>query len=298
MAISAEHQVDIRVNKLTKAIYAELSAAGKIDPDQFYLLTDDQAGGEAVWGGIAGDIADQSDLQSALGGKADLTALNGYATRQWVEDKNYLTAHQSLADYATKQWVDDKNYLTAHQSLDAYARKANVNVSYSSSTHKITLDADGHTSEIDATDFIKDGMVESARYDAAAKKIVITFNTDAGKSPISVDVAAMVHEYTAGTGLALDGSQFSIDSTVAQKSWVEGKGYALSADIGDATVTINQGGVQKGRFTLNQKGNVTVDLSAGGSDAVWGNIAGDLTAQTDLSAELDGRYTVIATWRE
>ena len=54
-------------------------------------------------------------------------------------------------------------------------------------------------------------MVESARYDADAKVIVISFNTDAGKTPISVDVAAMVHEYTAGTGLTSDGSIFSVN---------------------------------------------------------------------------------------
>jgi len=29
-------------------------------------------------------------------------ALNGYATEQWVENKHYLTEHQSLNDYATK----------------------------------------------------------------------------------------------------------------------------------------------------------------------------------------------------
>ena len=29
-------------------------------------------------------------------------------------------------------------------------------------------------------------------------------------------------------------------------------------------MTINQGGTQKGTFTLNQTGNVTIDLDAGG----------------------------------
>lgn len=63
-------------------------------------------------------------------------------------------------------------------------------------------------------------MVESARFDAPSKKIIITFNTDAGKTPISVDVAALVHEYTAGNGLQLSSNQFSIDSTVATKDYV------------------------------------------------------------------------------
>ena len=86
--------------------------------------------------------------------------------------------------------------------------------------------------------------------------------------------------------------------------------YALSADvdsrltakadltaIGDATVTINQDGVQKAQFTLNQKNNVTVNLEKG-DEASWGNITGEISAQTDLKQELDNRYTVIATWSE
>ena len=86
--------------------------------------------------------------------------------------------------------------------------------------------------------------------------------------------------------------------------------YALSADvdsrltakadltaIGDATVTISQDGVQKAQFTLNQKNNVTVNLEKG-DEAAWGNITGEISAQTDLKQELDNRYTVIATWSE
>ena len=65
-------------------------------------------------------------------------------TKSEIDNKGYLTEHQSLADYynksevedlinnieingvdlssyATKQWVEDKNYLTEHQSLADYA---------------------------------------------------------------------------------------------------------------------------------------------------------------------------------
>lgn len=34
--------------------------------------------------------------------------------------------------------------------------------------------------------------------------------------------------------------------------------------VGDGTITINQGGVQKGTFTVNQSGNTTINLDAGG----------------------------------
>ena len=35
----------------------------------------------------------------------------GYATETWVEGKNYLTAHQSLAGQATETWVPSKGYM-------------------------------------------------------------------------------------------------------------------------------------------------------------------------------------------
>ncbi len=68
---------------------------------------------------------------SALSGYAllaDIPSLAGYATEQWVLDKNYLTAHQSLANYYTKNEADNAfqpkgNYLTAHQSLANYYTK-------------------------------------------------------------------------------------------------------------------------------------------------------------------------------
>lgn len=40
-------------------------------------------------------------------------ALNGYATEQWVENKHYLTEHQSLNDYATKNWVENNAIIPA-----------------------------------------------------------------------------------------------------------------------------------------------------------------------------------------
>ena len=43
---------------------------------------------------------------------------------------------------------------------------------------------------------------------------------------------------------------------------------ARTSDIGNGTITINQGDSQKGTFTLNQTGNVTIDLDAGGGGAV------------------------------
>ena len=69
-------------------------------------------------------------------------------------------------------------------------------------------------SEIDASAFIKDGMIQSVEFDAQTKHVAITFNTDAGHQPIDVDLSTLVDTYKAGTGLSLatDGT-FSVNTT-------------------------------------------------------------------------------------
>ena len=69
-------------------------------------------------------------------------------------------------------------------------------------------------SEIDASAFIKDGMIESVVFDTKTKHVTITFNTDAGNTPIDVDLSTLVDTYKAGTGLSLanDGT-FSVNTT-------------------------------------------------------------------------------------
>lgn len=69
-------------------------------------------------------------------------------------------------------------------------------------------------SEIDASAFIKDGMIQSVAFDTQTKHVTITFNTDAGTSPIDVDLSTLVDTYKAGTGLSLanDGT-FSVNTT-------------------------------------------------------------------------------------
>ena len=59
-------------------------------------------------------------------------AVEGLASKQWVEDKGYLTQHQSLAGYATEQWVEGKGYLTSADipeipDLSEYATKQDLN---------------------------------------------------------------------------------------------------------------------------------------------------------------------------
>lgn len=57
--------------------------------------------------------------------KSDIPSLEGYATQQWVEGKNYLT-EQSLADYATKQEVIDNEYTISQAINDLNDKKVSA----------------------------------------------------------------------------------------------------------------------------------------------------------------------------
>lgn len=62
-----------------------------------------------------------------------------------------------------------------------------------------------------------------------------------------------VKTYSAGTGLSLTGTAFSIDNTVALKTDIP--------TVNDATLTITQNGVSKGTFTANDADNTTIELT-------------------------------------
>lgn len=119
-------------------------------------------------------------------------------------------------------------------------------------------------SAINASDFIKDGMVESVNFDEATKHLTITFNTDAGHDAIDVDLTKLVDTYKSGTGLALaqDGT-FSIDeAVVATKTWANGAFDAKGAAAGVKTAV--------DAYTINGKALVSGNITLGGADITVG----------------------------
>lgn len=77
-------------------------------------------------------------------------------------------------------------------------------------------------SRVNASEFVKDGMLESAELKYSSdglnhRVLVLTFNTDAGKSVIEIDVNDLVNIYTAKQdgGLLLENGQFSIANQVS-----------------------------------------------------------------------------------
>ena len=101
-------------------------------------------------------------------------------------------------------------------------------------------------SEIDASEFIKDGMLDNVELvknpDGQTKGtyLKLTWNTDSGKSaPMFINVTDLIDVYTAGSGLTLNGKEFSVNTgTIAtvealNNAKTELKGSATSAADSD-----------------------------------------------------------------
>lgn len=138
-------------------------------------------------------------------------------------------------------------------------------------------------SEIDASAFIKDGMIQSVAFDTKTKHVTITFNTAAGKEPIDVDLSTLVDTYKAGTGLSLaqDGT-FSVNTTTI--ATVE-KATEL-ANTAETTAKTHANTLKEtiDAYTVNSKpisGNPVLD----GSMIAVGGTGAHKTANLDTTVE-------------
>ena len=132
-----------------------------------------------------------------------------------------LTANVVIPDAeVTGVKADDKVLSLTDKKLSA-----TLGLSYDSENKKIKLTGinKAEIASIDATDFIKDGMLKSASFTGAAGEsgqhkncIKLVFNSDGPADPIYIDVSSLVDTYTAkaGSGLTLNDHEFGIDTSV------------------------------------------------------------------------------------
>ena len=89
-------------------------------------------------------------------------------------------------------------------------------------------------SEFDAAEFVADGFLADAEYDAETKELVFTWNTDAGVSEDRVPVGSLVDTYTNGLGLNLSNNEFSVKVLEGDKYLTVDKTGVHTKGIDDA----------------------------------------------------------------
>ena len=139
-------------------------------------------------------------------------------------------------------------------------------------------------SEIDASAFIKDGMIQSVLFNPETKHVTITFNTDAGSQPIDVDLSTLVDTYKAGTGLSLanDGT-FSVNTTTI--ATVE-KATTL-ANAAEQAAKTHANGLKEtiDAYTINGKKLSERPIVLDGSMIAVGGTGAHKTANLDTTVE-------------
>lgn len=122
---------------------------------------------------------------------------------------------------------------------------------------------------IDASDFVKDGMVDTVVYNADTNSIVITFNTDAGKKPITLGMDQIIS----------DTLQSTIDSKVDKSTTVNG--HKLNSNV-----TISKSDVGLGNVA-----NVSTDSvpnKNSNNNVTSGGVYTELERKVDKTISING----------
>ena len=138
-------------------------------------------------------------------------------------------------------------------SLDGKTVSATVSLSYDESSKSIKLlGKDGaDLGSVDATPFIKDGMISKAELvtdpegQEAGKYLVLTWNTDSGESdPTYIPLTELVDTYTAGNAISISADNevavVVAESTEAQTNYLVNDGGLKVAEMGAGVTKLSQ----------------------------------------------------------
>lgn len=167
-----------------------------------------------------------------------------------LSQENGLKAEIDLSAFGVKGVAGGEKVISVSEEG---LLSSTLSLKYDSATKKINLygkavDETNLISSIDATDFIKDGMLEKAELvtnpegQKEGTYIVLTWNTAAGKEAMPIDVSSLIDTYTAKAdgGLVLEDNAFSVNTdkiaTVASVSGVADRVTTLEGKVGSAAV--------------------------------------------------------------
>lgn len=182
-------------------------------------------------------------------------------------------------------------------SVDAsHQIKSTLSLAYDKTSKKIQLKGIGGAvvADLDATAFIKDGMVSNVSFNPETKHLTITFNTDAGKEDIDVDLTSLIDTYTAGQGIDITGSVVSVKIDTASETFLKKTDAGLKLEgVQDAIDAAKSAAVTAAGTAADKK------ITALGLGTMSKEKAADYYKKTETynRTEIDGKITAAAlTW--
>lgn len=178
--------------------------------------------------------------------------------------------------------LDKNDNILSTQDIDLPIESMIVDATYANGVLTLTLQ-NGNTVDVDISDIVS-GLVPDSRTvngHALSSDVTVTA-TDLGLATVAtsgsyddlIDKPVQKNadwDESDSSDPAYIQNKPTIPAPQVQSDWDESDSTAVSfilnkptiPVVNDATVTINQGGVEKGTFTLNQSGNATVNLNDG-----------------------------------
>lgn len=273
--------------KAAEQANAAAAAVAKAAADQAQATADAKVASVGVEGAI---VKSGTDTAPTIGLKLAETQGNVVLSQE-----NGLKAEIDLSAFGVKGVAEGEKVISVSTNG---LLSSTLKLKYDSVAKKINLYGNGKAedetnliSSIDATDFIKDGMLEKAELkvfeteiDAthpAGTYIVLTWNTDGPKTPMYINVTSLIDVYTAGNGLSLNDHKFSVDFdvaatkasvvTVADKvSTLEGKVATIEGE-GEGSIK-NAVAVEASRAQAAEKKNADAIATLNGNSGVTGSV--------------------------
>ena len=210
--------------------------------------TNASAGGisSVEWGDITGTLSDQTDLNTALGAKADTSSLAAVATSGLYSD---LTGTPTIPTVNNATLTIQKNGTTVNSFTANASSNVTANITVPTATSDLTNDS-GFITDAGVTSF--NGSTGAVTYTAP----VTSVNGSTGAVTVSVPTAT---------------SDLTNDS-----------GFITSSDlptVGNATLTIQKNGTNVQTFTANATSNKTANITVPTQTSELTNNSGFITAE-------------------
>ncbi len=171
-SISVDGQLaNVNMVHISKEDYEQLVVTSSTVSSTLYIVSSDVID---AYGQQISNLAPGTDLSDAV----NLEQLS-----------NAISSIQIPTDLSS--FTNSPGYLLSIPNT--YALKTDIQMSYHQNEHKIVLSSGSNETSVDCSDFIKDGMLSAA--ELCGTQLVLTFNTDAGSQPISVDLSNFVDNY-------------------------------------------------------------------------------------------------------
>lgn len=250
----------------------------------------------------SGDNALKLDAENGL--YVDQSALTSYEGKEAIAIVDKAES-EGVKEISLKINANDKVLTQAAEGL-----LANINLTWST-TDGLKLIGKNSTeiASIPASNFIKDGMLQSVELKVASEGkpiggaitgtfLVFTFNVDAGSEVINVNVTDLIDVYTASTGIKLEGKNFMAVIDPASEAFltVGADGIKLSGvqnAINSAKATVDA-------YTVNAKAISSNPVLSGADIALTGysTVEGGAVAAADTINQAINKLDDALIWHE